>query len=483
MKALVKRCAAAVLAAGLLFSAGCGGTGVKTVKLDKKNPVAVTVWHYYNGAQQDAFNKLVDEFNQSEGLDQGVIVTASSMGSVNDLQTNVMDAANKKVGAADMPNIFAAYADTAYAVDQLGLAADIAPYFSQQELDAYVDGYIEEGRFSDDNSLKIFPIAKSTEVFMLNKTDWDKFSEATGADIAGCATIEGVTRLAEQYYNWTDAQTPDVPGDGKAFFGRDAMANYFLIGAKQLGVEIFAREDGKTVLNFDREVVKKLWDNYYVPFVNGWFGASGRFRSDDVKLGAVLSFVGSSSGATFFPDAVIVDDEHSYPIEMQVLPAPKFEGGENVAVQQGAGMVVTAGDEKSVYASVVFLKWFTDAARNSAFSIESGYMPVQKAANDIDFIRENTGADETEVEQIVSVAIDTVNNNQLYTTKAFANGTEARNVLEYAMFDLAKADREQILDKVAQGVSPEEAAEPYLTDGYFETWYQATRTQLEALVG
>ncbi|MDY3618376.1 hypothetical protein [Agathobaculum sp.] len=217
MKALVKRCAAAALAGCLLLAAGCGGTGAKTVKLDKKNPVTVTVWHYYNGAQQDAFNKMVDEFNQSEGLDQGVIVTASSMGSVNDLQTSVMDAANKKVGAAEMPNIFAAYADTAYAVDQLGLVADIAPYFSQQELDAYVDGYIEEGRFSDDSSLKIFPIAKSTEIFMLNKTDWDKFAAATGADIADCATIEGVTKLAKQYYDWTDSQTPDVPGDGKAF--------------------------------------------------------------------------------------------------------------------------------------------------------------------------------------------------------------------------------------------------------------------------
>ncbi|MDY3618375.1 extracellular solute-binding protein [Agathobaculum sp.] len=259
------------------------------------------------------------------------------------------------------------------------------------------------------------------------------------------------------------------------------MANYFLIGAKQFGVEIFSQKDGKTVLNFDREIMKKIWDNYYVPYVNGWFEASGRFRSDDVKMGGVISFVGSSSGATFFPDAVIVDDEHSYPIEMQVLPAPKFEGGEDVAVQQGAGMVVTEGDEKEVYASVLFLKWFTDASRNSAFSIESGYMPVQKAANDIDFIRENTQADKEEIEQIVSVAIDTVNNNQLYTTKAFANGTEARNVLEYAMFDLAKADRAQVLAEIAKGVSPEEAAAPYLTDEYFDAWYQATKAKLELL--
>ena len=37
----------------------------------------------------------------------------------------------------------------------------------------------------------------------------------------------------------------------------------------------------------------------------------------------------------FFPDEVIVDDTRSYPIDMEVLEAPKFEGGEDYAVQQG----------------------------------------------------------------------------------------------------------------------------------------------------
>ena len=36
-----------------------------------------------------------------------------------------MDAANKKVGAEDIPDIFAAYADTAYVVNQLGLVAEL----------------------------------------------------------------------------------------------------------------------------------------------------------------------------------------------------------------------------------------------------------------------------------------------------------------------------------------------------------------------
>ena len=92
------------------------------------------------------------------------------------------------------------------------------------------------------------------------------------------------------------------------------MANYFLIGAKQLGTEIFSVKDSKVTLNFDKEIIRKIWDNYYVPFVKGYFAASGKFRSDDINTGNILSFVGSSAGATFFPDEVIVDDTRSYPV-------------------------------------------------------------------------------------------------------------------------------------------------------------------------
>ena len=75
---------------------------------------------------------------------------------------------------------------------------------------------------------------------------------------------------------------------------------------------------------------------------------------------------------------------------MEVLEAPKFEGGEDYAVQQGAGMAVTKTDDKQMYASVQFLKWFTEDERNIQFSVASGYLPVTKTANDVKKIAETT---------------------------------------------------------------------------------------------
>lgn len=474
-----KYCAAGAGLLVCLALSGCSMTEKSgSVKLDADNPTVVTVWHYYNGTQLEAFDQLIQEFNETEGQEQGIVVEAVSQGNVQSLEEAVLDAAEQKAGTGIMPSIFAAYADTAYEVDRLGYVVDIKPYLTEKELEKYVDSYIEEGMFSGDDSLKIFPTAKSTEVFVMNRTDWDKFAEATGAELKQLSTIEGVTDTAEEYYNWTDSLTEE-PGDGKAFFGRDAMANYMLIGARQLGVEIFSVSEGRVTLNCDKKVMKKLWENYYVPFVKGYFAASGGFRSDDVKTGNILAFVGSSSGAMFFPKEVVLNDTESYPIELEVLEAPRFKAGEDYAVQQGAGMVVTKTNEKEMYASVQFLKWFTEANQNIRFALSSGYLPVTKEANDLEVIKKLSGDTSESSMKIVEKALETVQNNKLYTTKAFENGTDARSVLEYAMSDRAEDDRKQVLERMEGGMSLEDAAAEYISEEAFEEWYDGLQEALE----
>jgi multiple sugar transport system substrate-binding protein len=472
----VRLLSGAVVGAMVLSLCGCGEKDI----LDPDNPVTITVWNYYNGDQLDAFDNLVDEFNNSVGAEKGIIVKSNSQGSVSDLETNVMAAVEGKVGADEVPNIFAGYADTAYAIDQLGEVVDLKNYLTEDEISQYIDGYMEEGDFSGNGEIKIFPIAKSTEVFVMNKTDWDKFADTTGATYDDLATVESLVDTAQKYYEWTDAQTPDIPDDGKALYGRDAMANYMLIGAMQLGTEIFQVDDGSMTLNFDKETVRKLWDNYYVPYVKGYFASSGKFRSDDVKTGNIIAFTGSTSGSTFFPDQISLSDTESYSIENVVLPAPQFEGSTGYAVQQGAGMVVTKGTEAEITASVEFLKWFTEESQNISFSAESGYMPVKKAANDMSVISANADDIDTLVNNILTVGIDTVNNNTLYTPTAFEDGNSARNVLEYAMSDIAVADRETVVNRIAEGQTMEEAVKDFVSDDYFEAWYEDTLAKLEA---
>ena len=469
MKKQIKSLLCGLCAAALaLGCAGCSGSAGPEVPAKVTN---ITVWTYYNGDQLESFNSLVNQFNETVGAQKGIKVSTESQGSVNDLETSVMDSAEGKVGAAAMPNIFSAYADTAYALDQMGMVVDLSPYLTEEEKAQFVEGYLSEGDFREDDSIKIFPVAKSTELLFLNDTDWQAFADAADVRYEDLATMEGLTAAAEKYYNWTDAQTA-APDDGKALFGRDAMANYMLVGAQQLGDTIFAVKDGRMTVNFERDVARRLWDNYYVPFVRGWFAATGRFRSDDIKTGNVLGYVGSSSSATFFPTRVTNDANQSHEISLKTLPAPQFESGEAVAVQQGAGMVVTAAKEEEVEASVEFLKWFVRAENNIAFSVGSGYLPVTRKANDMQEILASGLTLDDNMQQTLAVAVDTVNGNRLYTPHAFAGGSSARKVLEYGLSDLAAADRETVVQRIAEGQSAAEAEAEFLTDEYFEVWYQ-----------
>ena len=205
------------------------------------------------------------------------------------------------------------------------------------------------------------------------------------------------------------------------------------------------------------------------------------FRS---KTGNIIGYVGSASSATFFPTQVSLEDDESHDITLKVLPCPKFADGEDYAVQQGAGMVVTkTEDEATVKACVEFLKWFTQPEHNISFSVGSGYLPVTKKANNMEAIRENEASLSASIDSILTAAVDTVNNNQLYTTKAFDKGKDARQVLEYGMSDLASTDRATVEERITGGQSFDDAAAEFLSDDHFETWYQETLKKLQAFEG
>lgn len=422
---VMKRWSVAVLMITLSmpFFAGCGtsqNSGTAKVKLDPDNPVSLTVWHYYNGAQQATFDTLVEEFNATVGKEKGIYVEEYSQGSVYDLEQAVQSAIKGEVGADDLPDIFSSYADTAYYAQQEGKLVDLTQYFSEDELSSYVDSYIEEGYFQDDGALYLLPVAKSTEIMMINKTDWEPFAAETGSSLDELKTIEGVVDVAEHYYEWTDAKTPDIPDDGKAFYGRDSMSNYFIIGMKQMGKEIF-----------------------------------------EVKNG-----------------------EESYPIDYIIQDAPIMQDGENYMVQQGAGMAVTKSDDAHEYASCVFLKWITEKEQNLRFGCDSAYLPVLKEANKVETLDKVIKDNNIEINEksydCLKYILENFDQKKFYTPKSFRKGYDARKILDYNLSDKAVEDKTAIDAAIAEGTSRDEVLESYLSDEAFENWYNDFCSSLSA---
>ena len=471
-------------AALMLATAGCTPKDNKAALLDPNNPVTVTIWNYYNGDQLAAFEQLMEDFNSTVGAEKGVVVLNVSQGDINTLADSLIASVEGKAGAQEKPMLAAVYAETAYILDQVGALEPLDSYFTKEELDAYVPGFLSEGRFNKNNDLLLFPILKSSELFTANQTDWQPFADATGITLDGLKTKEDLTAAAKAYYEWTDAQTPEVPEDGKALYGRDSVANYVYVGCNQLGHELFKVVDGKLTVDMDRATFKTLWDHYYIPFINGYFGAYAKFRSEDCKTGKILALTSSSSSVGYLPTAVTMADDTTHDIDTYEAGDLPFAGAVNKAVvQQGANYCLLRSTPAQQAGAVEFIKWFTQPERNLSFALMSGYSPVTLASNTKDAITAAYTGDTTSkkgqnVLGALTVCADLFSNSTPYATKPFKGSKEVRSILGDMLEDRAVEDRAAVAEAIAAGATREQAVAPYMTDAYFDAWFNTLLEQV-----
>ena len=371
---MMKRLAAWALICLALMGTLCLG-GCRQGGLDPKNPVTLTMWHNFGGDMQTTMDELIDEFNSTVGKEQGIIINVTAITSSAELQNILNLVVNADPGAPAMPDITTAYPKTAVLFYEKGMLANLDGYFSAEELSAYVPEFVEEGRFGD-GGLYVFPFAKSTEILYVNQTLFDRFSAETGVGMDCFETFEGIRRAAEAYYAWTDEQTPDIAGDGKAFFAADSLVNLAQAGMQQQGESLFLNER----LNLDNPTYAHIFDTCYAPSVTGGFAVYDGYSSDLSKTGDLLCSTGSSAGILFYGDTITYADNTVEQVEYSILPFPVFEGGEKVAIQRGNGFCVAASDEAREYAASVFLKWFTQPRQNMQFVESTGYLPVTNQA-------------------------------------------------------------------------------------------------------
>lgn len=471
-----------------VIAAGCAQKDPNEGLLDPAQPVTVTVWNYYNGDQQVAFEKMVGEFNATVGAEKGIVVEGVSQSNISNLADELINSVDGKAGAQAAPDLAAVYSETAYILKSKGVLAELDEYFTESELSEYIKSFISEGRLTQDGPLYMFPVIKSSEIFAANATDWQEFADASGITLGGITSIEDMVKAAEVYYNWTDSLTPDVPNDGKALYGRDSLSNYIFIGAAQLGHELFTVDaNGKLTVDIDRDTFKKLWDNYYIPYINGYFGAYGKYRSDDAKVGLILSMTCSSSAVSYFPTAVTLTDDSTHDISAYIAKPLCFKDCANETyVQQGANYCVLKSTKQKEYASVAFMKWFTGSDRNTEFAVSASYSPVTVAANSpeqLSAVADTTTVKHQNILAALTVSSDIFTNHETYVSRPFVGSKEVRAYLETALTDIAAADREAIEHMLGNGVARELAVSRYVTDEYFDSWFEAVKAQVNTLVG
>ena len=416
---------------------GCGSAQ----KLDPKNPVAVTMWHNYGGDMQVAMDYLIDQFNSTVGKEQGIVINVTAISSSSELNESLAMIVNSDPGAPDMPDIFTGYPKIAVQFQEKGMLADLDGYFAEEELGGYVDAFIEEGRLSD-GGLYVFPLAKSTEILYLNQTLFDAFAAETGAKAEQLSTFEGIAELSRLYYEWTDGQTPDIPGDGKQFYAADSWFNVAEVGMAQLGGSIF--DDAGALLLEDGSYAH-IFETLYGPAVTGGFAIYDGYSSDLSKTGDLICSTGSSAGILFYGDTITYQDGTVEAVEYSILPYPVFEGGEKAALQRGGGLMVAKTTEQKEYAASVFIKWLTASEQNMRFISQTGYLPVTKQAFEQDMEPHLETLSDVRIQKMLTAVLSMYQNYELFTAPNFSDFDAVSKAYEQDFKKLLTEQREAYL--------------------------------------
>lgn len=344
-------------------------SGCSKTQLDKNDPVTLTMWHIYGEQADSPMNKLVDEFNQTVGMEKGIIINVTGMTSISHIADKLAEAQSGNAGTADMPDLFFSQANGALTVDPKNLI-NWNDLFSQKDLADYIPEFLADGMIGD--GLYVFPVAKSTNLLYICGTQFERFSSATGITYDSLADWDGFFDAAAKYYEYSG---------GKTFCCLDFPLLLTELAAKSLSNEAVNNPDG--TYNFENKAFEDFFMRLSEAVVKGYIAISDLYSNTQVMTGEVMSGIGSSAAILYYNDTVTYPDNTQEPMNLEVLPVPRIaEAQKPVITQAGAGMCALNTTPQKAEAASVFAAWLTEPERNLEFAAICGYMPVTKAAFD-----------------------------------------------------------------------------------------------------
>ena len=353
----------------LIFSISiCCLSGCKKSELDKNKPVTLTMWHVYGEQADSPMNRLIDEFNETVGMEKGIIINVTAMSNASKIGEKLLDAHNKMPGAAEMPDLFFAHKS-----NSLKLGADCLldwnEYFSEKELSAYVPGFLEDG--TADGKLPVFPVSKSTQLLFIAGGQFERFSADTGVTYEALSTWDGFFDAAAKYYDWSG---------GKPFCALDYPLRAIELAAAESGAGNIFADNG--FYDPSNVIFKQTFMKFADSLAKGHIMLSNLYSNTQVMTGEVVAGISSSAAILYYNDTVTYEDGTSEPMDLEILPLPAENGKKPYITQAGVGLCAYKTSSQKAEAAVIFAKWLTEPERNLEFVCQTGYMPVTNGAFD-----------------------------------------------------------------------------------------------------
>ena len=421
-----------------------------------ENPVTLTIWHVYGSQTKSPFNTAIYEFNNTVGKMEGITVNVVSVTSSSAIDKALAASVNGEPGAEELPDLFTAYPRVAQIVGTERLLA-WDQYFSQQELSAFKQEYLQEGYF--DARLLMLPVAKSTEALYLNETLFAAFSAQTGVSAEQLQSYEGLFDAANRYFDWSG---------GKNFIQLNDFYHYALLGTTVHGGQFVRNGE----LQLHDPAFRTVWTPLARAAIYGGICLDEGYAATRWKTVEIISNVGSTADILYQPEQVIYPDNTTQTIEIISMPYPVFTEDTPVAIHRGGGLfAIRSDDERKNYAAAAFAKWLTEQEHNLSFVTQAGYLPVTDAA--FDRLLENPELVEKEnYRQLYENAGRMMREYSLYALPVFDGASNAQSFFEESVKLVLKTAHNQYITRVENGEDPETVLHE-LTDTSFAALQQS----------
>ncbi len=439
-------------------------------ELNNEDPIIIEIWTYYKARQQEMLNVFIKEFNETKGIELGIIVKQSSFGEIDALTDALLSANKSDGGSAKMPDMFITFKGVASQLKNVEFI-NFKNYLSDVEIESYVDAFVHTGATVKSNGdLHMFSIGKASEVLLINKTEFDRLAELGVLDYDDLKDYEALAEMAERYYEYTDGLTEE-PGDGKALFGIDSLVNVVLKSAAELGQDIVTMENGVEKINLDRrEIFEKIYRYIYVPYAKKHYATNSRYVTEDIRSRLLIVGQCATSGIPFFPKDVVNSEGDLIPIEGKVANTPSFRGAENYFLIQGGGVFGVKHSEKASLAMVEFLKWLTNEENAIKFSMSISYLPPRKSSFSREVV-EKALNDET-IDKLLAdtylLMFEKMSSSKPYEPLATQNYELVRKTID-----------DYFISSIAHGRALYSSGEDIDSEKYFEEWYSGLREAVE----
>lgn len=446
-----------LLAFGLLMQTGCDES-------TEQELTEICFWHSYTDNQQAVFQMLTDTYNSTEGKKRGVrvVLVYKTPAEIESELTAAFDTGEEY----DYPEISIVTSELAYQAMCRSLIVNAEEYLSGAELAGYFIDFLNEGRFTGKEETYIFPISKTSDITIVNDSMWRYFYDDNNVDIQQWLTWEGITSLAEQYYEWSG---------GRAMVALESVQDYiFTYSAQQLPAIVQAANH-EIKINTNRDMLRKIWDFYYGGVVRGYI-----LQTDDICQaladGDIMGYVGTPRDSSYFPRQFRNNTGGLSTLLLSSMSYPSVNASRNIAPQKGNGASVFDHGDQINRECYYFLHWLCSSESIVGFSAEnseiSSYAEIYEEPVTKDYMKKLLLYDSVKY-GMLTVSIDQTLHGSTYAPTGFIGYNSFCEELTASLVDAAAQGRAEVVALCEEGVPYESAVERTDRSAAFEAWYQS----------